>query len=184
MVVRKRAYLLDDIGVDGFKTDGGEHLWGRDVVVADGATGDAAANAIPPTTSLPTTTSCASTARTSRSRSAVPASPAPRHLPAHWAGDEDSTWEAYRASLTAGLSAGASGVAFWGWDLAGFSGELPSAELYKRSTAMATFCPIMQYHSEHNEHREPLADRTPWNVAEHRDDPDVNVVYRSMRDCG
>jgi alpha-glucosidase (family GH31 glycosyl hydrolase) len=76
------------------------------------------------------------------------------------------------------MSAGASGVAFWGWDLAGFSGELPSAELFKRSTAMATFCPIMQYHSEHNEHREPLADRTPWNVAEHRDDPDVNVVYR------
>ena len=29
---RKRAYLLDHHGIDGFKTDGGEHLWGRDVV--------------------------------------------------------------------------------------------------------------------------------------------------------
>jgi alpha-glucosidase (family GH31 glycosyl hydrolase) len=98
-------------------------------------------------------------------------------LPAHWAGDEDSTWEAYRASLVAGLSSGASGVAFWGWDIAGFSGELPTAELYKRAVAMAAFCPIMQYHSEHNEHRSPLADRTPWNVAEHRDDPEVLQTY-------
>ncbi len=99
-------------------------------------------------------------------------------FPAHWAGDEDSTWEAYRASLTAGLSAGISGIAFWGWDLAGFSKALPSADLYKRSTAMAAFTPIMQYHSEHNEHRLPLADRTPWNVAEHTHDEDVMSIYR------
>jgi alpha-glucosidase (family GH31 glycosyl hydrolase) len=174
----KRAYLLDDVGIDGFKTDGGEHLWGRDVAAADGATGDGAANAYP-------THYLAAYHDFMRrhghdqpvtfSRAGFTGS---QGLPAHWAGDEDSTWDAYRASLVAGLSASASGVAFWGWDLAGFSGELPSAELYKRSTAMAAFCPIMQYHSEHNEHRQPLADRTPWNVAEHRDDPEVNSIYR------
>ena len=33
-------------------------------------------------------------------------------------------------------------IPFWGWDFAGFSGEIPTAELYLRATAMATFCPI------------------------------------------
>ena len=80
-----------------------------------------------------------------------------RPYPCHWAGDEDSTWEAFRASITAGLSAGACGIVFWGWDLAGFSGEMPTPELYLRATAAACFCPIMQYHSEYNHHRKPIA---------------------------
>ena len=61
-----------------------------------------------------------------RSPSAAPASPARGAGPCHWAGDEDSTWEAFRASITAGLSAASCGVFFWGWDLAGFSGEVPT----------------------------------------------------------
>ncbi len=40
----KRAYLLDELGVDGFKTDGGEHLWGNDVRTFDGTSGHEAAN--------------------------------------------------------------------------------------------------------------------------------------------
>jgi len=174
----KRAYLLDDIGIDGFKTDGGEHLWGRDVVTAGGATGDAAANEYP-TRYLSAYHDFMREHGHDRpvtfSRAGFTGS---QGLPAHWAGDEDSTWEAYRASLTAGLTASSSGVVFWGWDIAGFSGKLPSAELYKRATAMAAFCPIMQYHSEHNEHRQPLADRTPWNIADHHGDADVSTIYR------
>jgi len=174
----KRAYLLDDIGIDGFKTDGGEHLWGEDVSAFDGATGHEAANAYP-------THYLAAYHEFMRdhgydhpltfSRAGFTGS---QSFPAHWAGDEGSTWDAYRASLTAGLSAGTSGVAFWGWDIAGFSGDLPSGELYKRAAAMAAFCPIMQYHSELNDHRRPLADRTPWNVAEHAGDSDVTSAYR------
>ena len=99
--------------------------------------------------------------------------------PAHWAGDENSTWDAYRHSILAGLSAGISGVPFWGWDLGGFSGEIPSAELYLRGAAMAAFCPIMQYHSEYNQHREPCRDRTPWNIqartGNERRDPGVSL---------
>ena len=38
---------------------------------------------------------------------------------AFWAGDENSTWEAFRWSLFAGLNAAASGVVYWGWDIAG-----------------------------------------------------------------
>lgn len=98
--------------------------------------------------------------------------------PCHWAGDENSTWEAFRSSILAGLSSGASGIPFWGWDLAGFSGEIPSAELYLRATAMACFCPIMQYHSEYNDHRQPSRDRTPWNIHERTGDVDVIPVFR------
>jgi len=36
----KRRYLVEEIGVDGFKTDGGEHAWGRDVRYLDGRHGD------------------------------------------------------------------------------------------------------------------------------------------------
>ncbi len=104
--------------------------------------------------------------------------------PCHWAGDEDSTWPAFRASIIAGLTAAASGVVFWGWDLAGFSGELPSVELYVRAAAMAAFCPIMQYHSEFTgnlaapDGTRPPRDRTPWNVAEQHADERALTLYR------
>jgi alpha-glucosidase (family GH31 glycosyl hydrolase) len=174
----KRAYLLDDIGIDGFKTDGGEHLWGPDVVTHAGEVGDEAGNSYPNRYLAAYHDFLRGRGHTEPltfSRAGFTGSQA---FPAHWAGDENSTWTAFRASLIAGLSAGASGVAFWTWDLAGFSQELPTAELFKRATAMATFCPIMQYHSEHNEFKEPLADRTPWNVADQTEDDSVMDVYR------
>ena len=37
-------------------------------------------------------------------------------------------------SILAGLNAGLSGIPFWGFDIAGFSGDIPSAELYIRAT--------------------------------------------------
>jgi alpha-glucosidase (family GH31 glycosyl hydrolase) len=98
--------------------------------------------------------------------------------PCHWAGDEDSTWAAFRHSILAGLNAGLSGISFWGFDLAGFSGEIPSAELYMRAAAVAALCPIMQYHSEYRAPGMPNRDRTPWNIAERTGDPRVVDVYR------
>jgi len=171
----KRAYLLDEVGIDGFKTDGGEHLWGHDLAFADGCTGIEAANVYPALY----TGAYHRFARDKRgeaitfSRAGFTGSGS-----CHWAGDEDSTWEAFRASILAGLNAGASGIPFWGWDLAGFSGEIPSAELYLRATAMACFCPIMQYHSEFNEHRQPSRDRTPWNIQARTGDQDVIPIFR------
>jgi alpha-glucosidase (family GH31 glycosyl hydrolase) len=97
---------------------------------------------------------------------------------AFWAGDENSTWDAFRWSMFAGLTASASGLLYWGWDLAGFSGDIPDAELYLRSAAAAAFVPIMQYHSEFNHHRKPSRDRTPWNIAERHRDPRVLDVFR------
>jgi alpha-glucosidase (family GH31 glycosyl hydrolase) len=160
----KRRYLLDEVGVDGFKTDGGEHLAGRGLRASDGRRGDELVNAYP--NLYVGAHHRFATAR--RGGDAVTFSRAgytgAGALPSHWAGDENSTWEAYRRSIVAGLTAGLSGVVFWGWDLAGFSDDLPTAELYLRSAAMAAFCPIMQYHSEYNPSG-PSRDRTPWNIA-------------------
>ena len=87
-----------------------------------------------------------------------------QNFPAHWAGDERSTFDAFKRSLAAGITSGMSGIPFWGWELAGFTGDIPTAELYVRSAAMAAFCPIMQYHAESK--GEFNQDRTPWNIAE------------------
>lgn len=173
-----RAYLLDELGVDGFKTDGGEHLWGREVVFANGMRGDEGINLYPNLY----VGAYYRFANQKRAGDAVTFSRAgftgAQAFPCHWAGDENSTWQAFRASLVAGLSAGISGLPFWGWDIGGFSGEVPTAELYLRSAAMAAFCPIMQYHSEFNDHRLPLRDRTPWNIAARTSSPEVIDIYR------
>ncbi|MBA2666352.1 MAG: glycosyl hydrolase, partial [Trueperaceae bacterium] len=60
-----------------------------------------------------------------------------------------------------------------------FSGEIPSPELYARSSAMAAFCPIMQYHSE-GHGASDRRDRTPWNVAERHRDASVLSTYRAF----
>src|SRR5699024_9954225 len=43
----KRRYLVDELDIDGFKTDGGEHAWGRDLVYLDGRHGDEKNNTFP-----------------------------------------------------------------------------------------------------------------------------------------
>ena len=174
----KRAYLLEEMGVDGFKTDGGEHLWGGDTQFADGRRGEELWNVYPQLY----TEAYHQFTREKRGGDALTFSRAgfvgSQRSPAHWAGDEGSTWDAFRHSILAGLSAGISGIPFWGWDLAGFSGEIPSAELYLRAAAMAAFCPIMQYHSEFNQHREPCRDRTPWNIQARTGDKRVIPTFR------
>ena len=173
----KRRYLIDEVGIDGFKTDGGEHAWGHDLRYANGERGDEGNNLYPVryAAAYGDLLRDAGRAPVTFSRAGFTGSPAHGCF---WAGDEDSTWEAYRGSLTAGLNAAASGIVYWGWDIGGFSGPLPSAELYLRSTATACFAPIMQYHSEFNHHRKPSRDRTPWNIAEQSDDPTVLDVFR------
>lgn len=177
--LEKRRYLVDELGIDGFKTDGGEHAWGDDLRYAAGTRGDAGNNRYPVdyATAYHELMRSSGRAPVTFSRAGFTGSAA---VSLHWAGDENSTWEAYRASITAGLTAGASGVFFWGWDLAGFSGEVPSAELYLRAAAMAAFCPIMQLHSEFNRHRLPSRDRTPWNIAARTGDDRVLPVYRAL----
>jgi alpha-glucosidase (family GH31 glycosyl hydrolase) len=175
--LEKRRYLVEELGVDGFKTDGGEHPWGHDLRYFDGSRGDEGNNLFPVryAAAYHDLMRSAGTDGVTFSRAGFTGSAA---FPAHWAGDEDSTWEAYRASITAGLTAGVGGIFFWGWDLAGFSGEIPDAELYLRSAAAACFAPVMQYHSEFNHHRDPAVDRTPWNIAERTGERRVLEVFR------
>jgi alpha-glucosidase (family GH31 glycosyl hydrolase) len=174
----KRAYLVEQLGVDGFKTDGGEHLWDRSARFHNGMRGDEAWNLYPNQYVGETyrfITQKKNGDAITFSRAGFTGAQA---FPLHWAGDEYSTWEALQQAVVAGLNAGLSGIPFWGWDIAGFSGEIPTAELYLRSTAMAAFCPVMQYHSDFNHHREPKRDRTPWNIAERTGEPAVLNIYR------
>lgn len=174
----KRAYLLDEVGIDGFKTDGGEHLWGADTRFADGRLGEEVWN------EYPRLYTEAYYDFANRHREAITFSRAgftgSQRSPLHWAGDENSTWDAYRHSIFAGLSASVSGISFWGWDFGGFSGEVPGAELYLRAAAMAVFCPVFQYHSEYNAHRSPSHDRTPWNIQERSGDERVVPIFRAL----
>jgi 1,3-alpha-isomaltosidase len=173
----KRRYLVADLDVDGFKTDGGEHAWGHDLRYADGSRGDEGNNRFPVhyARAFGDLLRSEGKAPVTFSRAGFTGSQAHGVF---WAGDEDSTWAAYRASMTAGLTASACGIVYWGWDLAGFSGPVPDAELYLRATAASTFLPIMQYHSEFNHHRAPLRDRTPWHVAATTGDDRVIDVFR------
>ena len=172
-----RRYLVEELDVDGFKTDGGEHAWGDDLRYADGRRGDEGNNLNPVhfAQAFGDLLRSAGKAPVTFSRAGFTGSQAHGLF---WAGDEDSTWEAFRSSLNAGITASACGIVYWGWDIAGFSGPVPDPELYLRAVAASTFMPVMQYHSEFHHHRPPLRDRTPWNVAEAGGDPTVVDVFR------
>ena len=161
----KRRYLISDLDIDGFKTDGGEHAWGHDLRYADGRRGDDGNNLFPVhyARAFGDLLRSEGKAPVTFSRAGFTGSQAHGIV---WAGDENSTWAAFRSSITAGLTGSASGILYWSWDLAGFSGPIPDPELYLRATAAAVFMPVMQYHSEFNHHRPPLRDRTPWNIEE------------------
>lgn len=177
----KRKYLLD-MGVEGFKTDGGEFLFPNDARLSDGTVGLEAHNRYPAdyigayhrflrqnNVSGVTFSRADTTGAHTR--------------PLHWAGDQLSTWSEMRAQLAAGISAGLSGVLFWGFDIGGFAGELPTAELYLRATAMGCFSPVMQWHAEprsgqfYATHEDGFNnDRSPWNLAEKLNAPEVLTI--------
>ena len=165
----KRQYLLD-MGVDGFKTDGGEFVHSVDAQFYNGTTGKDGINRY-------------SRDYTERYRDFVGSSrvifsragfSGQHTVPCHWGGDQQSQNRELASVLKAGLSAAASGMIFWGFDLAGFAGPLPSLDLYRRATQMACFCPIMQWHSEPDggQFRELMPgaqgnnERSPWNMEE------------------
>ncbi len=175
----KRRYLVEELGVDGFKTDGGEHAWGAELVYLDGRHGDEKNNTFPVAyaAAYGELLRSAGKAPVTFSRAGFTGSQAHG---AFWAGDENSTWEAFAWSMNAGLSAASAGIVYWGWDIAGFSGEIPDSELYIRAFQASTFVPIMQYHSEFNHHRTPSRDRTPWNIAERTGDDRVLALTRTF----
>lgn len=176
----KRRYLLEDVGIDGFKPDGGECMFGEDLVYYDGRTGEEMHNQHPNEyirSFHEFANEYVEGGTVTFSRAGYTGAQA---IPLHWAGDEWSTFEAYRSSINAGLSCNMSGIPFWGWDIAGFHGKIPSAELYIRSTQFAAFCPVMQYHAETK--GELNRDRTPWNIADRTQNPLVLENYKKYAD--
>lgn len=164
----KRTYLLE-MGVDGFKTDGGEFVYREDLRFHDGSTGREGVNRY--ARDYEQSYRCfLGESRILFSRAGY----AGQHtVPLHWAGDQQSQNSELKSALHAGLSAAASGILFWGFDLAGFAGPLPSLDLYRRATQMACFCPVMQWHSEPDggQFKELMPggegnnERSPWNMA-------------------
>ena len=165
----KRQYLLE-MGVDGFKTDGGEFVHSVDAQFYNGTTGKDGINRY-----ARDYTECyrdfIGSSRVIFSRAGFSGQ---HTVPCHWGGDQQSQSRELASVLKAGLSAAASGMIFWGFDLAGFAGPLPSLDLYRRATQMACFCPIMQWHSEPDggQFRELMPgaegnnERSPWNMEE------------------
>lgn len=164
----KRQYL-SDIGVDGFKTDGGEFIYSNETVFSDGTSGEDGKNQY-----------CQDYVNAyshfinenqvlfSRAGYAGASS-----TPILWAGDHQSTNEELKSTLKAALSSAMSGILFWSFDIGGFAGPLPSIDLYRRSTQMAVFTPVMQWHSEPDggQFRDLMPggegnnERSPWNIA-------------------
>ena len=164
----KRQYLLD-MGVDGFKTDGGEFVLTDEAAVEDGRTGKELRNAFVEDY-IRAYEEFVGPERVLFSRAGYTGQ---QRFPIQWAGDQQSEWSELRGVLSAGLSAGLSGIIYWSFDIGGFAGPLPTAELYERATQLALFMPVMQWHSEPvgGQFAElmPSAgginDRSPWNLA-------------------
>ncbi len=171
----KRKYLVNEIGIDGFKTDGGECLFGHDIVMNQEKDAEKVRNLYPETYIKSYYEFLQENTKTGFTFSRAGYVNAASY-PAHWAGDERSTYDAFDRTIKAGINAGISGITYWGWDLAGFNGDIPTDDLYIRAVQMATFCPIMQYHAESK--GEFNQDRTPWNIAERTGNNDVIDIYR------
>lgn len=171
----KRQYLLD-MGVDGFKTDGGEFIYSPTVLFHDGTTGLEGKNSYAQNY-ISAYTKFLGDGRVLFSRAGYAGS---HTTPIHWAGDQQSQNSELKSALTAGLSAALTGIPFWGFDIGGFAGPLPSLDLYRRATQLACFCPVMQWHSEPDGGQfkdlmpggEGNNERSPWNMAEAYNSPD------------
>ncbi|MDD4007760.1 MAG: glycoside hydrolase family 31 protein [Sphaerochaetaceae bacterium] len=164
---QKRAHLLDS-GISGFKTDGGEFIYRDDVVAFNGQDGRTLKN-LYAFYYVKAYSQFIGKDRVLFSRAGFTGANA---YSLYWAGDQLSQWSELKSVLNAGLNAALSGVFFWGFDIAGFSGPMPSEQLYMRAFALAVFVPIMQWHSEPSggqfkdiqKNDVMINDRSPWNM--------------------
>jgi alpha-glucosidase len=77
-----------------------------------------------------------------------------------WTGDNFSTWEHLRLTVTMGLSLGLSGIAFHGADVGGFAGDC-TGELLARWTQLGAFTPFFRNHAALG-----TVDQEPWAFGE------------------
>ncbi len=177
-----RRYLVEELGVAGFKTDGGEFLFDPDACFSDGKRVAQAHNLFPNLYEQTYHELLKEHGGITFSRAGYTGA---QKYPIHWAGDQLSTFSELKGQLTAGLSLGLSGVPFWGFDIGGFAGDFPTTELYLRSAAFGAFAPVMQFHSEPRGGQYYMVarnhwnnDRSPWNMAVANGDDRIISVYR------
>lgn len=180
---KKRQYL-SEIGVDGFKTDGGEFVHDLNTQFFSGETGLEMVNDY--------SRSYIDAYKQNISKEQVLFSRAgyigQQSLTIQWSGDQKSTWSELKSVYNAGLSLSLSGQHLWSFDIAGFAGDLPSVELYIRATQLAVFSPIMQFHSEPVGGQFALLDpseiinneRSPWNIAKYYSDDNLVPYIRKL----
>lgn len=164
----KRRYLLD-MGVDGFKTDGGEFIHEDDLVFCRQLSGAEAQNSYAQTY----TEAYTEFLRKDKVLFSRAGFAGAHRTPIHWGGDQQSENGELYSVLQAGLSAAMTGIPFWSFDIAGFAGELPTPDLYRRATQFSCFAPVMQWHSEPDggQFRDLMPgmegnnERSPWNIA-------------------
>ena len=136
--LEKRRYLIDELGIDGFKTDGGEFVWGSDVVASNGLSGRSLRNAYPDAYAQAYYDFINADGQERVTFSRAGGSSMQTH-PLCWIGDQLSDEKAFKSAIIAAQSASMSGIPFVAWDIAGFSGDVPTTELYCRSVAQAAF---------------------------------------------
>ena len=155
--------------MDGFKTDGGEFIYSKDVLFSDGTDGEEGKNQYCQDY-INAYSHFITEDQVLFSRAGYAGASG---TPILWAGDHQSTNDELKNVLRAALSSAMSGILFWSFDIGGFAGPLPSLDLYRRSTQMAVFTPVMQWHSEPDggQFRELMPgaegnnERSPWNIA-------------------
>ncbi len=182
----KRKYLMD-MGVSGFKTDGGECILSDDVLFHDGSTGKEMRNRYPQSY-IEAYQNFIGPERITFSRAGYLGAQGSMLF---WAGDQLSQWSELQAVLKAGLNAAISGIFWWGFDIGGFAGPMPSKELYLRSYELGSLVPVMQWHSEPIggqfsevlKSEELINDRSPWHMAERYGEVVLSVTkrYSTMR---
>lgn len=162
-----RQYLLD-MGVDGFKTDGGEFIYSK----ANAVSGETEAE-LKNNFSLEYLKAYSDFIGPDRVDFSRAGYIGQQQYTILWSGDQKSTFAELKSMYHAGINASICGQINWGFDIGGFAGELPSLELYLRATQLAVFAPIMQFHSEPVGGQFSVTDptrvfnneRTPWNIA-------------------
>lgn len=86
-----------------------------------------------------------------------------------WSGDIDSSFEALRNQLAAGLNMGIAGIPWWTTDIGGFhSGNIYDRkfhELLVRWFEFGTFCPVMRLHGFREPFQKPIGDSGGGKVA-------------------
>jgi len=95
-----------------------------------------------------------------------------QRYPGCWAGDTQTTWEAFRCCLRGGLNAGLSGEPFWASDIGGFTGEQPSPELYIRWVQVGFLSGLTRFHGA-------SGPREPWAFGEQA--VEITRYYAKLR---